>query len=133
MSIAVLYTITLIVFLGLDLVGLKYILKPTFQRNIPDLLMDSPRIAPAIIFYAFYVACLVWFVSLPALQGDHSAQWVIGSAALLGAMAYGTYEFTNWATLKGWTGRMVITDVVWGTFLTSLSATAGLVVTEAIS
>ena len=29
-------------------------------------------------------------------------------------MAYGTYEFTNLATLKGWHWQMVVVDVSWG-------------------
>ena len=50
------------------------------------------------------------------------------AAALIGAMGYGTYEFTNLSTLKDWTWRMVATDFTWGTLLTGTSATVGVAV-----
>lgn len=125
MTLAVLYLATFIVFLAFDFIGLKFILKPIFERYIPSLLLQRPRFGPAIVFYAFYIAGVLWFVSWPAVAADHSLLQVFWPAALLGAMAYGTYEFTNWATLKDWTGHMVITDLVWGTLLTGVSAALG--------
>jgi uncharacterized membrane protein len=133
MTIAILYVVTFSVFLGLDYFGLSYIVKPTFEKEIAPLLLDSPRIGPAFVFYAFYLACLLWFVSWPALQENRSLVWVFASAALIGAMAYGTYEFTNLATLKDWTWRMVATDLTWGTFLTGTAATLGVAVTRIAS
>lgn len=130
MIVSILYTLTFAIFLGFDFLGLSYIVKPTFEKDIDPLLLDSPRIGPAFVFYAFYVACLIWFVSWPAIKGEHSLFWVFGSAALIGAMAYGTYEFTNFATLKDWTWQMVATDFVWGTLLTGTSATLGVLGTR---
>ena len=37
----------------------------------------------------------------------------------------GIYEFTNFATLKGWRRRMVAIDLSWGALLTALSAVGG--------
>ncbi|WP_299860271.1 DUF2177 family protein [uncultured Roseobacter sp.] len=79
MTIAVLYVVTFAVFLALDYVGLSYLIKPTFEKDIEPLLLDSPRIGPAFAFYAFYVACLLWFVSWPALQENRSLLWVVTS------------------------------------------------------
>lgn len=132
MTLAILYVVTFAVFLGIDYLGLSYIIKPTFERDIGSLLAENPRIGPAAIFYAFYVGVLLWFVSWPALDGGKSLLWVFGSGVLIGAMAYGTYEFTNLATLKDWTWRMVATDFTWGSFLTGVSATAGVAVARAI-
>jgi uncharacterized membrane protein len=47
-------------------------------------------------------------------------------------MAYGTFEFTNYAILKDWHIRMVVTDVLWGTVLTAVSAAGGVYITRAI-
>lgn len=125
MSIVILYVVTLIVFLAVDYVGLRYLVQPTFEPHIGPLLTDSPRLVPAAIFYAFYVGVLLWFVSWPALAGGRTLLWVFGSGVLIGAMAYGTYEFTNLATLRSWTARMVATDLIWGSLLTGVSATLG--------
>ena len=53
-------------------------------------------------------------------------------AAILGAMAYGTYEFTSYAIMKDWSPVMVATDVIWGTVLTAFSAWGGLFLTRLI-
>ncbi len=133
MTLLILYVATLAVFLGLDYFALSYLIKPTFEKDIAPLLLDSPRLGPAIVFYAFYIGVLLWFVSWPAMEDGKSLLWVFASGALVGAMAYGTYEFTNLATLKDWTWRMVATDLTWGTFLTGISATAGVAVARALS
>lgn len=133
MTIVILYVSSFAVFLALDYVALTNLIKPTFEKDIGQLLLDSPRLGPAVIFYAFYVGVMIWFVSWPAMQGGKSLLWVFGSGALIGAMAYGTYEFTNLATLKDWTWRMVATDFTWGTFLTGVSATAGVAIARAFA
>lgn len=125
MTLFILYVVTFAVFLGIDYIGLTTLIKPTFEQHIGALLLDSPRIGAAFVFYAFYAGVLIWFVSWPALQGGKSLFWVFGSGVLIGAMAYGTYEFTNLATLKGWTWQMVATDFTWGSLLTGVSATIG--------
>ena len=132
MTVAVLYGITFAVFLGLDYFGLSYIVKPTFEKDIDHLLLDSLRVGPAFLFYAFYIGCVLWFVSWPAMQDGKPLVWVFLSAALIGAMGYGTYEFTNLATLKDWTWRMVLTDLTWGTVLTGTAASIGVLATRAI-
>ena len=72
MTVIVLYVATFILFIGLDFVGLTYIVKPVFEKSIGHLLLDSFRIGPAVVFYAFYVAVLLWFVSWPAVTQDRS-------------------------------------------------------------
>ncbi|MEX5727231.1 putative membrane protein [Rhodovulum iodosum] len=131
MQIVTAYVITAIVFFGLDLIGLRLIIRPVFARHINELLLDGYRAVPAIIFYLFYIAGLMVFVSGPALKAGAPMQAAL-MGAFFGALAYGTYEFTNYATLKAWTPSMVAVDVVWGTFLTGFSAWAGVAATRAI-
>jgi uncharacterized membrane protein len=132
MTLITLYLATFVIFLGLDYFGLSYLIKPMFEKNIGPLLLDQFRIVPAFIFYAFYIAVLLWFVSLPALVGDKSLLWVFASAALMGAFGYGTYEFTNLATLKDWTWAMVATDFIWGICLTAVAVTGGVWITRMV-
>lgn len=130
MTILILYITTFAVFLGLDFLGLNFLIKPVFARDIGPLLLDSFRLLPAFIFYAFYIAVLLYFVSVPGLAQDKSLLWVFAQGALIGALGYGTYEFTNLATLKDWTPQMVATDSSWGVILTGVSATAGVWITR---
>ena len=61
---------------------------------------------------------------------SHSSRVLNG--AILGFVAYGTYEWTNYATLDAWHPRMVFTDWAWGTVLTGVSAAGGVWVTRAV-
>ncbi|MGC1494618.1 MAG: DUF2177 family protein [Sulfitobacter sp.] len=125
MTLILLYILTFVLFLGLDYFGLSYLIKPVFEKYIGGLLLEQFRIFPAFLFYAFYIAVVLWFVSVPAMAEGKSLLWVFANAALIGAFAYGTYEFTNLATLKDWTWTMVATDLTWGTVLTATAATGG--------
>ena len=130
MTLLILYISTFAIFLAIDYLGLSYIVKPVFDKEIGHLMLDEIRIGPAFAFYAFFVAVVLWFVSWPALQQDKALLWVFANAALIGAAGYGTYEFTSLAVMKDWTWKMVATDVTWGTFLTGFSALAGVFVTR---
>lgn len=133
MSVIVLYLSTFAIFIVVDFFGLSYIVKPVFERDIGPWLLDSFRVLPAFLFYAFYIAVLLWFISLPAMAEGKSLLWVFGNAALIGALGYGTYEFVNYATLTDWTPQMVVTDLVWGTFLTAGSAAGGVAIARAFA
>ena len=124
-----LYIVTAIVFLALDVVMLKKVMYPLFSSNIGPMMLEDLRMGPAAVFYLFYVVGVVWFVSIPALNVGSIAQ-AFYAGAVLGALAYGTYEFTNFATLKGWTAQMVMVDVIWGAVLTGTSAAVGVAVTK---
>lgn len=122
-----LYLITAAIFLGLDMIGIRFIIRPVFDRHIGDLLASPLRLGPAAVFYLFYVAGLLWFVSLPALRAGAPVQALIGGM-VLGALCYGTYEFTNYATLARWSLSQVATDLIWGICLTGVAAWAGVAV-----
>ena len=129
MTHVLLYIVTAIVFLALDVVMLKKVMYPLFSSNIGPMMLEDFRMGPAAVFYLFYVVGVVWFVSIPALNAGSIAQ-AFFAGAVLGALAYGTYEFTNFATLKGWTAQMVMVDVIWGAVLTGTSAAVGVAVTK---
>ena len=132
MQIAVLYISTAVIFLALDAVMLKSVMHPLFSRHIGPWLLDDIRMVPAIGFYLLYVGGVVWFASLPALKADAPVQGLLAGAAL-GALAYGTYEFTNYATLRDWSWQMVVVDLTWGTVLTGVSAWTGVTVARLLA
>lgn len=131
MKILILYAATTIIFFALDAIGLRLLIKPVFDRHVAHLYAEPFRIVPAAVFYLGYIAGVLWFVSVPALQkGDLMAALLGG--VLLGVMAYGTYEFTNYATLRDWSMNQVATDILWGGALTGFSAWAGVLVARAL-
>jgi uncharacterized membrane protein len=89
-----------------------------------DLLLDGFKPFPAIAFYILYVAGILIFAVAPALA---SGRWTTALArgAMLGLLAYATYDLTNQATLRGWSSVVTIADLCWGTVLTGTAATIG--------
>ena len=119
-----LYLITALTFLVIDAIMLTLVMKPLFVRHLGDAMRDSPMIAPAGLFYLAYVAGLVFLVSVPALRDADPARAAL-HGAIIGAMAYGTYEFTSMSIMKNWSWSMVAVDTTWGAILTGFSAWAG--------
>ena len=131
MQLLTLYAITALIFLALDAIMLTRVMSPLFERHIGDFLLSELRLGAAVAFYLAYIVGVLYFVSVPALAADMPSKALL-NGAILGAMAYGTYEFTNLATLKGWSWQMVATDVTWGAVLTGFSAWIGVMLTRAI-
>ena len=132
MTPIVLYLSTAVIFLVIDIIMLTTVMKPLFERHLGDTLLQEIRLAPAVLFYLFYIFALQWLVTGQAVEDGPS--WRVAlNAALFGAVAYGTYEFTNYATLKPWSWEMVAVDFTWGIVLTTVSAIGGLYVTRMLS
>ena len=130
MQIAILYVSTAAIFLIVDAIMLTLVMKPLFSRHIGPLMADPIRFGPAGLFYAGYVAGLIYLVSLPGLRDGAP---VLIPAIIIGAMAYGTYEFTSYAIMRDWHWTMVATDTIWGAALTGFSAWAGVAITRAVT
>ena len=88
------------------------------------MLLDQPNLGVAGLFYLVYVAGIVHFAVMPAVNGG---SWVTAlvNGALLGLVAYGTYDMTNLATLKNWSVSVSVVDMIWGVALTAIAATCG--------
>lgn len=128
MTYLIAYVATFVLFIVADFIGLSYLIKPIFTRDIGHLMLENFRIVPAFLFYAFLIFVVMWFVGWPALDGDKSLLWVFGSAALIGAASYGTYEFTNYAVMRDWTPTLVAVDLTWGTVVTGATAAGGVAI-----
>ena len=120
----ILFLITALIFLAIDAVMLSLVMKPLFTRHIGEAMRDGPMLAPAALFYLAYVAGLVFLVSAPALRDAEPGRAFL-HGAIIGAMAYGTYEFTSMSIMKDWSWQMVAADTTWGALLTGFSAWAG--------
>ena len=131
MKLLALYLITAVTFFVIDAIGLRLMIKPVFERHVAHLFADPFRVGPAALFYLGYVAGVLWFVSVPALNQGAPVTALIGGA-LLGLLAYGTYEFTNYATLRDWSVNQVVVDTLWGGLLTGVAAWVGVTATRAI-
>ena len=118
------YLGALVAFLILDAIWLGLVMKNTYTSQLGHLMRDNPDWAAAGIFYVFFLAGVVFLAVRPALAAE-TASTALLYGAVLGFIAYGTYEMTNYATLRGWPVGIVVMDIIWGSVLTAVAAWAG--------
>lgn len=111
--------IALFVFTVIDLIWLGYLGRPLYTKYIGHLLKKDVNWTAAIIFYFMFIGMLYYFV----IHGvtDDTMWLAVLNGGLFGFAMYATYDLTNLATLKGWSLEITIIDLIWGTFLGSLT------------
>jgi uncharacterized membrane protein len=122
------YFSVLIAFAILDFAWISTMANSLYRPVMKDMLLTDFRLAPALLFYLLYAFGIVFFAVLPALRGEAITQAML-FGAVLGLVAYGTYNLTNFATLKHWATHMTVIDMGWGAFATGIAATIGYLVT----
>ena len=113
----ILWIAAAILFLAIDMVWLLWLGRSFYVAEIGSLLRQPPNMGAAGAFYVLYVTGLMVMVIWPAVQGGSAGQALL-YGAVLGLIAYGTYDLTNLAVMKGFTTRIAIIDMAWGTVLT---------------
>ena len=116
------WLVAAVLFLAIDMLWLLWLGRSFYTSEIGDLLRQPPNIGAAGAFYVLYVTGLMIMVIWPAVQSQ-SLQQALLQGALLGLVAYGTYDLTNLAVMKGFTAKIAIIDMIWGTLLTASAAT----------
>lgn len=76
------------------------------------------RWIPTLAVYAIMVAALWYFAVSPSTTVTEAA----GRGAALGFSMFGLYDLTNYATLERYTLDFALTDMIWGTFLFTVTA-----------
>lgn len=122
MQLVIAYIVAALVFGALDALWLGWAGPNLYRPALGDLLAPTFRLAPAGIFYLAYLTGMVWFAIRPGIASGLGAAALNG--ALLGALCYATYDFTNQATLARWPAYVTAIDVCWGAFATMTAAVA---------
>ncbi|OWV74934.1 hypothetical protein ATY76_26625 [Rhizobium sp. R339] len=118
------YAGVLFTLLVCDGIWLGLVARNFYRDQLGELMLPSPNLAVAALFYLFFAAAVVILAVLPALSaGSVTAALLYG--AILGLAAYGTYDITNLATLRNWPLTLSLVDMAWGTVLTALTSAAG--------
>lgn len=125
------YLATAIVFFGMDFVWLSTATGIVYRPRLGAMLLDKPILPVAAGFYLIYVIGVVAFAVLPAIEQGAWTRALWGGA-LLGLVAYGTYDMTNLATLANWPVLVSVVDLAWGIVATSVAATVGYFIVRAV-
>lgn len=111
-------------FAALDAVWLTTMSSRLYKPALGPILAEKPDMKAAVAFYLVSIAGTVFLAVEPALR-EGAWQRAALNGAVLGFVAYATYDLTNQATLNVWSTRVTIIDICWGTILTTLSAAGG--------
>lgn len=89
-------------------------------RRAPDGTL-TPLWPPVIAVYVLLLGGLLVLV-VPRAAGDLTMAALLGAA--FGLVVYGVYDCTNLGLLRGWTVKVTLVDILWGTALSAITATA---------
>lgn len=117
------YAVSAAVMLALDLLWLGVVAAPLYESTIGPLLRPQPNLVAAALFYAVYLVGVNELVIHAGAEASRTAR-VAARGALLGFVAYSTFDLTALAVLAGWSVLITAIDIAWGTLLTA--ATAGI-------
>jgi uncharacterized membrane protein len=126
------YAFALVPMLAIDGVWLATMSKKFYAPRLGDLMAESPRLLPAVVFYLLYLLGVSLLVVVPAVNDKAGYLEVVLRGALLGLVAYGTYDLTNQATLKRWPTVVTVVDLIWGALLTAAVSAISVAITSAI-
>lgn len=107
----------------LDGLWLGWFAMDWYQQEMAGLLRSEFITWPWVTFYAMYIVVTFILTIVP----NRDKPWFYASidGALLGFACYGTYNLTAHSVIEGFSFSIMIIDWCWGTFITSMSATAG--------
>ena len=121
MKATYIYFLTLISTLIIDFIWLGIILKSFYAKELGTLMKSPANLYSALAVYIILALGLVFFVSNNTLATSYLSFALLG--ALFGFIVYAVFDFTNFAVLQGYSLKIVIVDILWGT---TLGATLGL-------
>ena len=118
-----LYALTVPIFFAVDIIWLGFVAKKFYRTNLGFILSPDVNWSAAIIFYLLYIAGILIFAVVPAMEKESLVKALLWGG-LYGFFTYATYDLTNMATIKNWPLKVVVVDVLWGVLLCSVVAGA---------
>ena len=115
---AKLYLIVLPVFFALDMLWLGLLAKDFYDAQIGALLKADVNWTAAVVFYLVFIAGIVHFVLMPAVE-KHSLKQAALNGAAFGFVTYATFDLTSLALIRDWPLLITVVDLAWGTVLTA--------------
>jgi uncharacterized membrane protein len=116
------YIVAITSFLVADGIWLGLMSGMFYRPALEPFLSGPPNQLAAFVFYVAYSLSIVILVVDPATEYSWPRSKLATHAALFGAVAYGTYELTNYVTIDTWPLKVVVVDIVWGSLLTTAVA-----------
>lgn len=114
------YGVVLLVMGLLDAVWLGWLAIDFYKREMGPLMTDSVRVVPAAMYYLLYPLAIVYLALVPSQSPGEAAL----RSLVLGLAAFGVYDMTSLAVLRGYTVKLALVDWAWGGFATLVGGSA---------
>jgi len=115
------WAIAAVIMIAIDMVWLMWLGRGFYMQEIGDILLEKPNLPAALAFYVLYSIGVVVIVIAPALEAQ-SAMRALLYGLIFGLVAYGTYDLTNLAVMKGFTTKIALIDMIWGGLITGFTS-----------
>ena len=115
------WAIAAVIMIAIDMVWLMRVGRGFYMQEIGDILLEKPNLPAASAFYVLYSIGVVVIVIAPALEAQ-SAMRALLYGLIFGLVAYGTYDLTNLAVMKGFTIKIALIDMIWGGLITGFTS-----------
>jgi uncharacterized membrane protein len=113
------YLLTAVAFFAIDFLWLTKFVPKFYRSNLGDILLPKANAVAGAAFYVLYLAGVLAVVVVPAVRAGSLGD-AVWKGAVVGLISYATYDLTNLATLKGWSAKVSMVDMAWGTALTAV-------------
>ena len=124
MKLFKLFLIALPFMFALDFSWATFFAHSFYAAQLGSLVSTTPVVWALVAFYVIYSFAIAYFCVLPALRA-HSFKLALWNGALLGLVAYGTYDLVNLGVLAGYSLSVTIVDIIWGVVVTKVVAAIG--------
>ena len=107
--------------LTIDIIWITLVMGKQYSIMIGDIQNTSMliRLLPTILSYFTIIIPIVLFV-IPRISKETILLDSIIYGGIMGFLMYGMFSFTNYALIRNWTVKVVLLDIVWGSFLYSI-------------
>ena len=115
------WAIAAVIMIAIDMVWLIWVGRGFYMQEIGDILLEKPNLPAALAFYVLYSIGVVVIVIAPELEAQSAMRGLL-YGLIFGLVAYGTYDLTNLAVMKGFTTKIALIDMIWGGLITGFTS-----------
>jgi uncharacterized membrane protein len=119
LRLVILYLLTAVAFFAIDFLWLTRFVPKFYRSNLGDILLPKVNAMAGSAFYVIYLMGVLAVVVVPSVRNGALGD-AVWKGAVVGLISYATYDLTNLATLKGWSAKVSLVDMTWGTALTAV-------------
>ena len=111
------FLIATVYFIIIDITFINLVIVKIYKSNLPEFVEIGFKAVPAILFYLIFLSGLLYFSILP--NKSYSISQALISGGMYGLTTYATYALTVFAVMNIFNWNIVVSDVMWGIFLSA--------------